>query len=111
MLQFHIATESTKFGLDYYEAKDILNAHEFTEFNNIRIIGVMGMATFTDDEQVIREEFKNLKSSFENLKREFFKDDLHFNEISMGMSDDYKIAIEEGSTIVRIGSAIFGSRY
>lgn len=110
LLQFHIATEETKFGLDNEEATQILNSDSYASMKNINIIGVMGMATFTDDEKVIRGEFKQLKSIFDILKQEFFQNDANFREISMGMSDDYMIAIEEGSTLVRIGSAIFGSR-
>ena len=110
LLQFHIATEETKFGLDVDEASQILNSPEFSSLNNIRICGVMGMATFTKDEALVRNEFRNLKSIFDHLKNNFFHDQGFFKEISMGMSDDYKIAIEEGSTIVRIGSALFGER-
>ena len=110
LLQFHIATEETKFGLDFEEASQLLNSPEFSSLNNIRICGVMGMATFTKDEALIRKEFRNLKSIFDQLKNNFFHDQGFFKEISMGMSDDYKIAIEEGSTIVRIGSALFGER-
>jgi pyridoxal phosphate enzyme (YggS family) len=110
LLQFHIATEETKFGLDFEEASQLLNSPEFSSLNNIRICGVMGMATFTKDEALIRKEFRNLKSIFDHLKNTFFHDQGFFKEISMGMSDDYKIAIEEGSTIVRIGSALFGER-
>ena len=110
LLQFHIATEETKFGLDAEEASQLLNSPEFSSLNNIRICGVMGMATFTKDEALVRKEFRNLKSIFDQLKNIFFHDQGFFKEISMGMSDDYKIAIEEGSTIVRIGSALFGER-
>jgi len=110
LLQFHIASEQTKFGLDYEEAREILNSDVFKSMKNIRICGVMGMATFTKDEPVVRKEFKNLKMIFEKLKSNYFKDEDYFKEISMGMSGDYKIAIEEGSTIIRIGSAIFGER-
>ena len=105
LLQFHIATEQTKFGLDLYEARDILNSEQYISFTNIRPCGVMGMGTFTDDEAIIREEFKQLKRTFDALKSEFFSTADHFREISMGMSDDYKIALEEGSverTIARI---------
>lgn len=111
LLQFHIATEQTKFGLSYDEAAQILNSESFSSMENINIAGVMGMATFTNDEMIIRQEFKQLKNIFKNLKQEFFTDNPNFKEISMGMSEDYLIAIEEGSTIVRIGSAIFGSRF
>lgn len=110
LLQFHIATESSKFGLDYEEAKEILCSDAYAQMKNICISGVMGMATFTNEEAKIRAEFKQLKNIFTNLKQHFFKEKDEFKEISMGMSDDYKIAIDEGSTLVRIGSAIFGSR-
>ena len=110
LLQFHIATEETKFGLDYEEATGILQSESYREMKNISIAGVMGMATFTDDKTVIRSEFKHLKNIFVNLKQDYFQNNVNFKEISMGMSDDYSIAIEEGSTIVRIGSAIFGAR-
>lgn len=110
LLQFHIASESTKFGLDYQEAKNLLSAEEFKSMKNVKICGVMGMATFTEDEDVVREEFAKLKFVFENLKKEFFQGKDCFKEISMGMSGDFRIAIEEGSTMVRIGSSIFGDR-
>ena len=110
LLQFHIATEESKFGLNYEEAAEILHSESYSTMENTRVTGVMGMATFTNDEMMIRNEFKQLKDIFENLKQEFFQDDEKFKEISMGMSDDYTIAIDEGSTIVRIGSAIFGMR-
>ena len=110
LLQFHIASEATKFGLDYEEAEEILKSKEFQELQSIRVCGVMGMATFTDHTDIVRQEFKRLKAIFEQLKTNFFQNKTYFNEISMGMSDDYKIAIEEGSTIIRIGSAIFGER-
>ena len=110
LLQFHIATEETKFGLNINEAKEILDNHEFKIMKNIRITGVMGMATFTDNTKLIRKEFRTLKKYFHKLKENYFSDEDYFKEISMGMSGDYKIAIEEGSTIVRIGSIIFGAR-
>ena len=110
LLQFHIAQEQTKYGLDLEEARDLLNPEQFQQMQNIKIAGVMGMATFTDNEDQVRSEFRTLKSIFETLKSEFFSDKDSFKEISMGMSGDYKIAIEEGSTMVRIGSSIFGSR-
>lgn len=110
LLQFHIAIEETKFGLDISEADDLFNSDDYKKMKNIRICGVMGMATFTNDESVIRNEFKHLKKIFEHLKQTYFSQADYFKEISMGMSGDYKIAIEEGSTIVRIGSAIFGER-
>lgn len=110
LLQFHIASEESKFGLDIEEATLMLKSETFSLMDNVKIVGVMGMATFTSDEQVIRKEFIQLKDIFGKLKQDFFQDDENFKEISMGMSDDYKIAIEEGSTLVRIGSAIFGAR-
>lgn len=110
LLQFHIASEENKFGLDMDEAAAILENDIFKELKNIEIIGVMGMATFTDDEMVIRKEFTQLASIFKDLKSLFFKHQENFKEISMGMSGDYQLAIEEGSTMVRIGSSIFGAR-
>lgn len=110
LLQFHIASEDTKFGLDYEEACDILRSADTQNLKNIRISGVMGMATFTQDHNTIRKEFKKLKGIFERLKCDFFSEDHRFKEISMGMSDDYRIAIEEGSTMIRVGSGIFGPR-
>lgn len=110
LLQFHIATEETKFGLDMEEARALLESPDFVTLNNVRICGVMGMATFTDNESLIHKEFANLRKIFETLKQDYFADKEWFKEISMGMSGDYKIAIEEGSTMVRIGSSIFGAR-
>lgn len=110
LLQFHIAKEETKFGLDIEEAEEILKSDSYKNLNNINIIGVMGMATFTDDVNQIRNEFKSLKNTFNILKERYFQDKESFKEISMGMSDDYPIAIEEGATMVRVGSKIFGAR-
>lgn len=110
LLQFHIAEEETKFGLSMQEATEMMNSTEFKVLGNVKISGVMGMATYTDDENQIRKEFSNLKKYFEKLKSEFFTANFDFKEISMGMSGDYLIAIEEGSTMVRIGSTIFGER-
>lgn len=110
LLQFHIATEETKFGLDLDEARELLNSEAFREMQNIRICGVMGMATFTDDTEQVHNEFRNLKSIFDTLKHDYFANQPQFKEISMGMSDDYPIAIEEGATLVRVGSKIFGAR-
>ena len=110
LLQFHIAQEETKFGLDIEEAKSLLESESFKNLNNINICGVMGMATFTDNAAQVRNEFKNLKNIFETLKENYFKEKVSFKEISMGMSDDYPIAIEEGATMVRVGSKIFGAR-
>lgn len=110
LLQFHIATEETKFGLDLDEARQLLSSDAFREMHNIRICGVMGMATFTDDTEQVHNEFRNLKSIFDTLKHDYFTEQPQFKEISMGMSDDYPIAIEEGATLVRVGSKIFGAR-
>ena len=109
LLQFHIAQEDTKFGLSMEEAKAMIESDNFKNLKNIRIVGVMGMATFTDDVNQVRNEFKTLKNIFDTLKENYFKDD-SFKEISMGMSDDYPVAIEEGATMVRVGSKIFGAR-
>lgn len=110
LLQFHIAEEDTKFGLTLTEAREILGSTEFKSFKNVIIAGVMGMATFTDNREQIRNEFKMLKTIFNVLKNEYFSAVKSFTEISMGMSDDYDIAIEEGSTLIRVGSKIFGER-
>jgi pyridoxal phosphate enzyme (YggS family) len=110
LLQFHIAEEDTKFGLTLTEAKEILGSAEFKSYKNVIISGVMGMATFTDNREQIRNEFKMLKTIFNVLKNEYFSGVKSFTEISMGMSDDYDIAIEEGSTLIRVGNKIFGER-
>ncbi len=108
LLQFHIAEESTKFGLNMEEASTLVESKE--NYKNVRFAGVMGMATFTDNKEQIRREFNQLYHFFQTLKQEFFPHDEVFKEISMGMSGDYKIAIDEGSTMVRIGTRIFGKR-
>jgi hypothetical protein len=110
LLEMYIAKEESKFGLDMNEVIQILESAEFKNLRNVRICGVMGMATFSDDTALVRKEFKNLKLYFEALKNKYFSGVESFKEISMGMSGDYTIAIEEGSTIVRIGTAIFGER-
>ncbi|MCK5169470.1 MAG: YggS family pyridoxal phosphate-dependent enzyme [Bacteroidales bacterium] len=110
LLQFHIAKEETKFGLDLNEATEFLKSEEFKNLNHINICGVMGMATFTENENTIRPEFKELVYIFNQLKNTYFLKNDNFKEISMGMSADYKIAIEEGATMVRIGSLLFGAR-
>ncbi len=110
LLQFHIAQEQTKFGLNLEEARQLLDSEAFKQMANVRICGVMGMATFTDDEDEIRKEFKHLKGIFDTLKQEYFANQPQFKELSMGMSDDYPIAVEEGATLVRVGSKIFGAR-
>ncbi|MFA4852261.1 MAG: YggS family pyridoxal phosphate-dependent enzyme, partial [Bacteroidales bacterium] len=111
LLEMYIAGEESKFGLDISEAFTILDSPDIKVMHNIRICGVMGMATFTENMELVRKEFKDLKSYFELIKEKYFYDKLYFKEMSMGMSGDYPIAIEEGSTMVRIGTAIFGERY
>jgi len=110
LLEFHIAREESKFGLNLEDAEEILSSPELKSMKNISIAGVMGMATFTDDVELIQSEFRKLRSIFELLRNKYFSDTAQFCEISMGMSDDYTIAVSEGSTIVRIGSKIFGTR-
>ena len=110
LLQFHIAEETSKFGLSLLEAHELLNDEASFGLKNICIIGVMGMATFTDVSDQIRNEFKALTHIYNELRTRFFKDSKEFKVISMGMSGDYEIAIEEGSTLVRVGSSIFGAR-
>jgi uncharacterized pyridoxal phosphate-containing UPF0001 family protein len=110
LLQIHIAEEETKFGFSMKELSETGESGGFKTLNNIRICGVMGMATFTSASGQVRKEFGYLNDCFKMLKKNFFSSDQHFREISMGMSGDYEIAIEEGSTIVRIGSLIFGER-
>jgi pyridoxal phosphate enzyme (YggS family) len=110
LLQVYIADEDTKFGLGFDEVVELLRAEEFTALKNVRIVGLMGIASNTDTEKQIRDEFEELKVLFDGVKVSFFRKDDYFKELSMGMSSDYKIAIEEGSTMVRIGSSIFGKR-
>ena len=110
MLQFHIANEDTKFGFSFEEVVELLGSADFFQLKNVRIVGVMGMATFTDDTKIVRQEFATLANYFSLLKNNQFKFAPYFTEISMGMSGDYLIAIEEGSTMVRVGSSIFGGR-
>jgi pyridoxal phosphate enzyme (YggS family) len=110
LLQFHIAEEESKFGFDLEEAKAALESEAYAKMEHVRIVGVMGMATFTEDHEKVRREFKQLHHIFEQLKSSYFAEAPHFKEISMGMSGDYQIAMEEGSTMVRIGSILFGPR-
>jgi len=110
LLQVFIASEETKFGFDVNELTDLLRTIHQDPLKGIRIRGLMGMATFTDDTSQIRKEFRELKSMFDKIRNEYFREESVFNELSIGMSGDYLIAIEEGSTIVRIGTKIFGSR-
>jgi len=106
LLQIHIAEEDTKFGLDKAELHELIDSEEFKALEHIKIVGLMGMATFTDDMNQVRREFAQLKSMYDDLKTKL----TDINILSMGMSGDYTVAIEEGSTMVRIGSSIFGAR-
>lgn len=106
LFQIHIAEEDTKFGLDETELKDIIHSDEFQQLGNIKIVGLMGMATFTSDTLKVEREFKHLKSIFDASKVSLPS----ISVLSMGMSGDYQIAIKEGSTMVRLGSSIFGTR-
>lgn len=108
LLQIYIAKEESKFGLDENELEEILK--QLNSFNYVKICGLMGMATNTDDEEIVKNEFRSLKHLFKRVKAEHFLEDDFFKEISMGMSGDYLMAIEEGSTMVRVGSSIFGTR-
>lgn len=110
LLQVHIAEEDSKYGFNEQEIIDLLHDKDFSSYNNINIIGLMGMATFTDNSDQVRREFKVLKNIFDELKSTVFKGKEDFSTLSMGMSGDYEIAIEEGATMVRIGSIIFGPR-
>ena len=110
LLQIHIAEEETKFGFSMAEILEMVQSEEFLRMNYIRLCGVMGMATFTEDTGQVGKEFRYLTTCFYELKDKYFKDRNDFKEISMGMSGDYQIAVREGSTIVRIGSLIFGER-
>ncbi|CAG5067685.1 Pyridoxal phosphate homeostasis protein [Dyadobacter sp. CECT 9623] len=109
LLQIYIASEETKFGLSEDEAKEIVTSPELSDLTNIKIVGLMGMASNTDDTEVVRAEFKGLKNLFESFKQ-YENPRIEMRELSMGMSGDYLLAAEEGSTLVRVGSAIFGSR-
>lgn len=111
LLQLKIAKEDTKFGLSKTEAFELLNSNIFAGLKNISINGLMGMASFCNDEQQIEYEFSTLKSIFDDFKSSFFSSNPEFNILSMGMSDDYKIALKCGSNMVRIGSTIFGERH
>lgn len=109
LLQFHIAEEESKFGFSETEAIEMLQSPDFFLLKNIQICGVMGMATFTENTAQVRQEFRELHRIFENLKTRFFSENPYFKEISMGMSGDFEIALEEGATFVRIGSLLFSN--
>lgn len=110
LLQMHIAEEDTKFGLDEAELTELLTSDAFAEMKHIQICGLMGMATNTDNKEQVLREFKGLKALFDKMKAEHFANDAAFKELSMGMSGDYELAVEAGSTMVRIGSLLFGAR-
>lgn len=109
LLQIFIAEEETKFGLSETEATEILESTELASLTNIKIVGLMGMASNTEDDEQVRNEFRHLKTLFESFKK-YEKENVQMLELSMGMSGDYPVAVEEGSTLVRVGSAIFGAR-
>jgi hypothetical protein len=106
LLQASIAKEDTKFGLPFQEIEDILNSEEFQQLENVQVVGFMGMATFTEDSKIVNEEFSSLKTFFDQQKRIHSQLEI----LSMGMSGDYELAIENGSTMIRVGSSIFGAR-
>jgi len=110
LLQFHIATEETKFGFSPIEAENMLKSLDFSTLKNVRICGVMGMASFTENKDIVRVEFQELRRIYNKIKHDYFADAEYFSEISMGMSGDWELAVEEGSTIIRVGSIIFGKR-
>jgi pyridoxal phosphate enzyme (YggS family) len=110
LLQIYIADEETKYGLGFDEAIELLRSDEFATMKNIRICGLMGIATNTDNEKQIKEEYYELNTFFEGIKQSYFRKEESFDILSMGMSSDYKLAIEQGSNMVRLGSTIFGGR-
>jgi PLP dependent protein len=110
LLQIHIADEETKFGFSICDLAEELRSEDTSYYKNVRICGVMGMATFTSDQEQVKKEFSYLRNCFNSLKKNYFSSNKYFTEISMGMSGDYEIAVKEGSTMVRIGSLIFGER-
>jgi pyridoxal phosphate enzyme (YggS family) len=110
LLQVHIAAEDTKFGFDEEELVAFLRSERFSQLSHIRITGLMGMATLTDDDQMITKEFTSLKKLYDTIKREFENPQLEMSELSMGMSGDYMLALRCGSTMIRVGSSIFGER-
>jgi hypothetical protein len=110
LLQIHLAQEETKFGFSVEECRAMLVEGAWRSLTHVRLDGVMGMASNVDDEAQIRREFHTLRSFFDEVKQQYFAGEEHFKEVSMGMSHDYPIALEEGATLVRIGSKIFGER-
>jgi uncharacterized pyridoxal phosphate-containing UPF0001 family protein len=110
LLQLHIAQENSKYGFSFDECRDLFQTGRWIDFRHVHVKGLMGMATSTDDEDQIRQEFRLLHEFFLEIKTGYFPSDATFNELSMGMSNDYLLAIQEGSTLVRIGTLIFGHR-
>ena len=110
LLQLHIAHEDTKFGMTFDECRAFLQDRAWKQLKHVRICGLMGMGTNTDDMEQVDREFASLQSFFQELKDSWFKDEPAFKELSMGMTDDYPIAIRHGSTFIRIGTQIFGER-
>lgn len=110
LLQVFIASEDTKFGLDHVELIELLGSEEFAGLQNIRIRGLMGMATNTSNEKLVKEEFYELKTLFDGVRQSYFRNQPTFDTVSMGMSSDYQIAIEQGSTMIRVGTTLFGKR-
>lgn len=109
LLQVHIAREESKFGLSMDEINEQF-IHDVSELTNVEVTGLMGMATFSDDEALVRSEFKSLKNLFDNLAQKELPSNLQMNTLSIGMSGDFRLAIKEGSTMIRVGSSIFGAR-
>lgn len=110
LLEIHIAQEASKYGFTFEACREMLRSEPWQSLQHVCIAGVMGMATNTDDEAQIRQEFASLKAFADELKESFFADNADFREVSMGMSHDYRLAVAEGSTLVRVGSKIFGER-
>ena len=110
LLQYHIAQEENKYGLTRDTGRELMDSIGKTPLHHLRIIGVMGMATYTDDQEQVAREFRELHELFAELKSDYFADDASFTEISMGMSGDYPTALQQGSTMVRVGSKLFGER-
>ncbi|HVS90728.1 MAG TPA: YggS family pyridoxal phosphate-dependent enzyme [Mucilaginibacter sp.] len=110
LLQVHIADEETKFGLGFDEVVELLRSNEYSELKHVRVRGLMGIATNTENPKQVKEEFYELKTFFDGIKLSYFRNDNKFDTLSMGMSSDYKIAIELGSNMIRLGSTIFGQR-
>ncbi|RYF52362.1 MAG: YggS family pyridoxal phosphate-dependent enzyme [Cytophagaceae bacterium] len=110
LLQIYIADEETKFGLGFDEAIELLRSEEFANLKHVRLVGLMGIATNTENAKQLKDEFYELHTFFDGIKLSYFRKEDSFKELSIGMSGDYKIAIEEGSTMIRVGSLIFGQR-